>query len=89
MVKVILTHEIANYSDWKKVFDAGEPLRQQADFKTLGIYNSVDNSNLITIVGECPSAETFHKFLTNPNLKSDMEKAGVKGMPEIKVLNKI
>jgi hypothetical protein len=89
MVKVILTHEVANYSDWKKVFDAGEPLRQQAEFKTIGVYSSIDNSKLITIIGECTSAESFHKFLTNPKLKADMETAGVIGMPEIKILNKI
>lgn len=89
MVTVILTHEVTNYSDWKKIFDEGESFRQQAGVKTLGVYNSVDNLNLVTVITEFPSKEAVQGFLSNPDLKADMEKAGVVGAPEAKILNKI
>jgi hypothetical protein len=37
MVTVILTHEVANYSEWKIGFKAAEPLRNQAGVKTTGV----------------------------------------------------
>lgn len=88
MVTVILSHEVANYENWRAVFDAGEPLRQQAGVKTLGVYRAADNANHITFMGEAPSVEVVQGLMTNPDLKADMEKAGVIGMPDVKILNK-
>ncbi len=89
MATVILSHEVSNFDQWKKGFDEGEGLRAQAGVKTHGVYNSVENPNHVTIVTEFPSVEAVHGFLANPQLKADMETAGVVGAPEIKILNKV
>ncbi len=89
MVTVILSHEVANFSDWKKGFDEGESMRQQAGVKTIGIFNSVENANDVTIITEFPSKEAVQGFMANPNLKADMEKAGVISAPTVKILSKI
>ena len=88
MVTTILSHEVKNFTEWKKGFDAGEDMRQQAGVKTQAVYSSVDNPNHVTIIAEFPSAEAVHGFLSNPDLKAGMEAAGVIGMPEAKILNK-
>jgi hypothetical protein len=89
MVTVIISHECKNYSDWRKVFDADEVNRTKAGFKSTGVYHSVDNANKITIVGEAPSVEAIKGFMANPELKAAMERGGVIGMPDVKILNKI
>jgi hypothetical protein len=89
MTTVIVTHEVKNYSDWKKVYDEDEVNRRKAGFKITGLYRSVDNPNNITIVGEAPSAEAVNQFMSNPELKAAMEKGGVLGMPDVKVLSKV
>lgn len=89
MVTVIISHECKNYSDWRKVFDADEGNRLKAGFKSTGVYHSVDNSDKITIIGEAPSVEAIKGFMENPELKAAMEKGGVIGMPEVKILSKI
>ncbi len=89
MVTVIISHECKNYSDWRKVFDADEGNRSKAGFKSTALYRSVDNPNKLTIIGEAPSAEAINGFMSNPELKVAMEKGGVIGMPEVKILNKI
>ena len=89
MVTVIISHECKNYSDWRKVFDADEVNRSKAGFKSTGVYHSADNVNKITIIGEAPSVEAINGFMSNPALKATMEKGGVIGMPEVKILNKI
>jgi hypothetical protein len=89
MITVIVTHEIKNYSDWRKVFDADEVNRAKAGFKTSGVFHSVDNSKMITIIGEVPGVEAIKSFMSNPELKAAMERGGVIGMPDVKILNKV
>jgi hypothetical protein len=89
MVTVIISHECKNYSDWRKVFDADEVNRSKAGFKSTGVYHSVDNANKITIVGEAPSVEAIKTFMANPELKAAMERGGVIGMPDVKILSKL
>lgn len=89
MTTVIISHEVRNYSDWKKVYDADEVNRTKAGFKVTGLYHSVDNSNMITLVGEAPSVDAVKSFMANPELKAAMEKGGVLGMPDVRMLNKV
>lgn len=89
MVKVILSHEVKDFSTWKKGFDEGEALRTNAGVKTHGVYTAVDNGNHVTVITEFPSAEAVNGFLANPQLAADMEKAGVVGKPDVKILNKV
>jgi hypothetical protein len=89
MVKVIVSHEVKNYSDWKKVFDSDEPNRSKAGFKSTGVYHSVEKPNQITIIGEAPNTEAIKSFMANPAMKAAMEKGGVLGMPEVKILQKV
>ena len=88
MTTVIITHEVKNYSNWRKVYDADEVNRTKAGIKLTGVYRSVNNPNLITMVGEAPSVEVFTNFMANPKLKEAMEQGGVIGFPEAKILNK-
>ena len=89
--KVVLqiTHEVKNYAEWKKGFDAGKPDRDKAGIKTMGVYTSVDNANLVTVITEAPSAEVAKGFATNPDLKAAMEKLGVISAPDLKILTKM
>jgi len=89
MVTVIISHECKNYSVWRKVFDADEVNRSKAGFKSTGVYYSFDNANKITIVGEVLNVEVIKGFMVNPALKEAMEKGGVIGMFDVKILNKV
>ncbi|HKJ41519.1 MAG TPA: hypothetical protein VKA27_05460 [Sunxiuqinia sp.] len=88
MVHVILTHEVKDFATWKKVYEAGEPLRAKSGIKMTGVYTSVDNPKQVTLTGECASVDVMNSFMSQPELKADMEKAGVISAPEMKVLNK-
>ena len=40
MKTVIITHEVKNYSDWRKVYDADEVNRSKAGLKLIGVFQS-------------------------------------------------
>jgi quinol monooxygenase YgiN len=85
-VVVIVTHEVKDYGAWRKGYDADESNRKQAGFKVWSVYADVNNPNMLSIIGEFSSAAAAEAFSTSPKLKEAMEKAGVVGKPEVKVL---
>lgn len=89
MTTVIITHEVKDFSDWKKVYDADEVNRSNAGMKVTGLYQSVDNLNMVTVVGVAPSLEAVNQFMSKPELKTAMEKGGVLGIPDVKVLQNV
>jgi len=89
MTTVIISHEVKDYADWKKVYDADDVNRSKSGIHITGLYHSVENSNMITLVGEAPSVEAVTQFMSNPLLKEAMERGGVLGVPEVKILSKI
>jgi hypothetical protein len=85
-VALQITHEVKNFEEWKKGFDADESNRASMGVKITGVYTSIENPNLVTVMSEVPSVESAKGFLSNPELKAIMEKAGVISTPEIKLL---
>ena len=89
MVTVILSHEVKDYSTWRKVYDEDEKNRSKAGLNLTGVYQSVDHPNMITMIGEAPGVEAIKNFMANPGLKAAMEQGGVIGMPEVKIIRKL
>jgi len=85
-VTVVVTHEVKDYASWRKAYDADASNRKAAGFKVSGVYADVNNPNLVSIVGEFSNAAAADAFMANPKLKEAMEKGGVVGKPEVKVL---
>jgi quinol monooxygenase YgiN len=85
-VTVVVTHEVKDYATWRKGYDADAGNRKKAGFKVTGVYADVNNPNMVSIIGEFPSAAAADAFATSPVLKDAMEKAGVIGKPDVKVL---
>ncbi len=86
-VVVIVRHEVKDYTSWRKGFDADEPNRKAGGFKVWGVYADVSNPNVVSVIGEFPSASAADAFIKSPKLKETMEKAGVVGMPDVKILS--
>ena len=82
-VRVFVRHEVNDYGAWRKEYDAFQP-----EGKTMGaisgaVYQSVDNPNDVTVTQDFKTAQEAKAFASSPKLKAAMEKAGVKGPPQI------
>ena len=89
MLTVIVSHEVKNFPEWKKVFDADENRRAGYGIKLNGLYTSSENPNRPTMIFEFPDNDLVQKFMNDPDLKEKMESGGVISAPEVKVLNKV
>jgi hypothetical protein len=87
-VTVIITHEVKDYTAWRKIYDADELNRSKSEFKVSGVYRDVKNPNWVSVIGEFPNAAAAEAFATNPKLKEIMERGGVLGKPDVKFLTK-
>jgi hypothetical protein len=89
MVTTILSHEVKDFTEWKKGFDADAGNRDAMGVKINGVFQDTEKPNLVTVISEVPSEEAIRGFLSNPDIKAMMEKAGVIGDPQVKILNKV
>lgn len=89
MATIINSHKVESFTKWKLGFDAGEAMRAQVGITILGVYQSADDENQVTVISEMPSAEMAKAILNSAEMKAAMEKSGAISIPEIKILNKI
>jgi hypothetical protein len=89
MITVIISHEVKNYSTWRVVYDEDEKNRSKAGINLTGVYQSIDNPNMITLIGKAPSVEALNNFMANPDLKVAMEQGGVISKPEVTLIREV
>lgn len=85
-VIMMVSIEVKNYADWKKMFDAGAPVREKAGIKVLSICSLVENENQVIVIEEAENAQAAHNFLS---LLKSRQKEGDMTKLEVKIYNKI
>jgi quinol monooxygenase YgiN len=86
--RLFVRHEVADYGVWRKAFDAFAPTAKKSGAINGAVYRSADNANDVTVIHDFQSVEKAKVFVASPELKAAMEKAGVKGAPQIWITTK-
>lgn len=89
MIVAIIQHEVGDFAEWKKVFDADQPAVKKAGAMLIGLYTSVKNTNDVTIIYEAPNAEIYDNLMSDPERQEAIKRAGVIGVPVATFLNKV
>jgi ABC-type sugar transport system substrate-binding protein len=82
-VHMFVRHEVADYGTWKKAYDGFRATQKKLGVVAQAVYQSTDNPNDVTVTHDFHSLEKAKAFAASPELKTAMEKAGVKGAPQI------
>ena len=82
-VRMYIRHEVADYAVWRKAYNAFDATRRKLGVTGQAVYQSVDNANDVTVTHDFKTADKAKAFASSPDLKTTMEKAGVKGTPQI------
>jgi hypothetical protein len=86
--RLFVRHEVADYAVWRRAFDAFAPTAKRLGALNGAVYRSADNANDVTVTHDFKSVEKAKSFAGSPELKAAMEKAGVKGAPQIWITTK-
>jgi len=86
MIHAMIRHKVADYAQWKVVFDETSPLRAAASSVKGHIFRDVDDPSIVTILTHFEDDEKAKAFLQSPELAEAMQAAGVVGESEIILL---
>lgn len=78
-----ISHEIADYPDWRIVFDKLNPDRMKAGIADIFVKKNINNTNSITIFSEVKDVNKAKAFMSGTKIQEAMAKAGVVSTPEI------
>ena len=82
-VRMFVRHEVADYAAWRVAFNSFAPTQKRMGVIFKAVYQSTENPNDVTVIHDFHSMEKAKAFAASPELKSAMEKAGVKNAPQI------
>lgn len=82
---IIVSHEIADFGEWKKRFDAGKENRKKAGLNDRYVMRDAEKPNFVIVVLEANSVENAKKFVSGQAFKDRIKKASVSGTAEIKI----
>lgn len=88
MQYVLIIHEVADYPDWKKVFDSAAGIRKDAGERSYQILKYQNDPNRIVHFSVWTSIEDAKSFFESPELVKIRRDAGVKS-PEFIYLEQL
>ena len=77
---VIVRHEVKDFNEWKRVFDAVKPMREAGGETSATLYR---DGNTVHAVVEYATRDQAQSYFASPELKEKMGEAGVIGVPQI------
>jgi hypothetical protein len=83
---LIITVEVNNFTEWKRGFDTGSPIREKEGIKVLSVCSSIEKNNQIIVIEEAANAQSAHDFL---QLLKSKQKEGDLSKLQIKMFDKV
>jgi hypothetical protein len=81
--RMFVRHDVTDYAAWRKTYDGFDATRRKLGVTAQAVYRSVDDPNNVTVTHDFKTVESAKAFAASAELKAAMQKAGVKGAPQI------
>lgn len=86
MSLVIVSHRVEDFNKWKTIYDQDVKRRDKAGLKEVKCGREKGDPNNVYLVWKTDNVSNFQKMLDDPELEEVMKKAGVKGKPEVTIV---
>ena len=87
MPHLLIRHKVADFAQWKPVYDSHKSAREDAGLKLLHLWGSEEDPNEIVILFEASDVAKAKELINSVDLKKSMEASGVQGPPQILFLS--
>ena len=87
MVHMMVRHKVADFDQWKPVYDAHQSARKNAGLNALHLWCSENDPNDVFILFEASDIIKAKELISSSELKESMKAAGVQGPPDIVFLS--
>jgi hypothetical protein len=89
MATMIVKHRVANFDQWKKVFDSMVNIRAEHGWIGSTVHRDAIDPNTVVIINHVKTLDGAKKYGTSDGLRDAMSKGGVQGAPEVSFLNDV
>ena len=89
MATMLVKHRVANFDQWKVVFDSMAKTREEHGWTGASVHRDAADPNIVVIVNRVKTLEGAKKYGGSPGLREAMAKGGVQGAPEVTFLNDV
>ena len=83
MATLFVRHVVADYTQWRKVYDEFDARRRSMGVSSDGVYQLDGNPNDVTVYHEFNTMDAAKTFAASSDLRDAMARAGVQGAPTI------
>jgi heme-degrading monooxygenase HmoA len=83
MTYVLVIHKVGDYDKWKTVYDETNDMLKAQGAKVSSVFRSADDPNQVVVLTQFENLESAKSFAESDELRTAMQKAGVKDKPEI------
>jgi len=91
MTYVLVNHKVEDYDKWKPLYDESidNGMLKDMGAKVSSVFRTAEDSNHLVTLTKFENLESAKNFAESDDLRTAMQKAGVKGRPEIYFLEEI
>jgi hypothetical protein len=89
MATMIVKHRVANFDQWKRVYDSLEKVRLHHGWEGHSVHRDATDPNIVVIVNRVMSLEGAKSYGASEELHAAMAKGGVLGAPDIEFLEDV
>ena len=83
MTTMFIRHTVADYTAWRRAYDAFDAERAGMGVTAHAVYQLEGNPNDLTISHDFATLDSAKAFANSPRLREVMQSAGVQGQPEV------
>jgi len=89
MATMIVKHRVANFDQWKSVFDSMNSVRKEHGWIGSTVHRDAADPNVVVIVNHVKDLAGAKRYGGSQALRDAMAKGGILGAPEIQFLNDV
>lgn len=89
MATILIQSKVKDLAEWKKVYDSGADFRTSSGVHSEQVFFDASDPKQVTILLQLNSLANAQTFAHSPELKANMERAGVEGPPVFHFLNEV
>ena len=83
MTYLRVRHKVADFSDWKRVFDSHSAAQQAAGLRVECVLRNMDDPNEVFLFLEVEDLENAHAFVSSPDAREGKQQSGVVDDPDV------
>jgi heme-degrading monooxygenase HmoA len=83
MATMIVRHKVADFTNWKQIFDSMNDVRRSHGWISHEVLRDANDPNMVTIVNRAKTIDGITAYGQSQELKEGMRRAGVVSEPVI------